>query len=126
MTAKRFDITAAVMPSLAVASTAPASAERRDADRPRAAGRRQNVHRPIIKHVRQHFVFVRSAFTAMSGYVAYVPNGSAETAERVRAVLTSSNKYVDVSVQKDQDKYVLCYSEPNSTANLRSLSTMLR
>jgi len=57
-------------------------------------------------------------------FVATVPNGSAETAERMRALLSAT--CTDVSVQQVRGSYELRYRRPGSRACLRSESTVLR
>ena len=57
-------------------------------------------------------------------FIATVPNGSAETAERVRALLSATCK--EVSVQQVRGSYELRYTKPTCRACLRSESTVLR
>ena len=57
-------------------------------------------------------------------FVVTVPNGSAETAKRMRALLSAT--CTDVSVQHVRGSYELRYTKPACRACLRSESTVLR
>jgi len=62
--------------------------------------------------------------TSSSVFVATVPNGSAEAAERAQVLLSAT--CTQVSVQKGRDDYELRYTKLVCRASLRSESTVLR